>query len=456
MIYFCPMHPQVTSDDPGDCPICGMDLVPRQAGEGEVDQRGVGRAEEGPSEGAKPGAAGGGEAHVQGTPTGPAQALTRKTMYRSTMNPGEVSDRPGKDSMGMEMVPFEVEAAPREGLPGLAAVTIAPETGRRMGITYGLVERRALARDVRTSALIVPDETRLYRVTTKVEGYVERLHINVTGQPVRRGQPLLDLFSPELVASQEEFFSALRAARSLEASPHPSVAQGGRELVEAARRRLRLWDISEEQISRIESTGEVERTLTLYAPAGGHVAEKNVLAGQKVMPGDSLMVIADLSRVWGQADIYESDLPYIKVGMPAELTLPYWPGQVFQGRITFLDPILDPASRTLKARLEIANPGLLLRPNMFGNARLAYDLGERLAVPEGAVMRSGMQNFVFLAGEEGRLTPVAITLGLRSAGYFEVLGGLEEGERVVTSANFLIDSESSLKAALQAVSGRQQ
>jgi multidrug efflux pump subunit AcrA (membrane-fusion protein) len=323
-----------------------------------------------------------------------------------------------------------------------------------MGLATSVVEKRNLTREVRTPARIVPDETRLYHVTAKLDGYIEELFVNATGQSVKRGQPLLTIYSPDLVASQQELLTALAASRRLGRSPYPSIAEGGQDLVDAARRRLKLWDIRDSQIARIEATGQVERTLTLYAPSSGHVFEKRVVAGHKTVSGETLLTLADLSAVWAEADIYEPDLPFVKVGMPASMTVSLLSGRPFPGRIAFLNPFLDPRSRTLKARMEIPNPGLLLKPEMYGEVTLSFGLGERLAVPETAVLPKGKKNLVFVETVPGTFTPTEVTLGIRSAGSFEVLSGLDQGDVVVTSANFLVDSESSLRAALQAVAGK--
>jgi len=417
--YHCPMHPSFISDKPGDCPICGMKLVPLEK-----------------------------EAEIPPVKSAPA----KKVLYHSTMMPNEISDKPGKDSMGMEMVPFETEApgAGAAGLPGLASVTVSPEKRKLMNLKLATAEMKNLTRSLRTSARIVPDETRLFRVTAKIDGYVEKLFVNATGQAVRRGQPLLSVYSPDLVASQQEFLSALAMAKQMGQSSDPLATENGRGLVDAARRRLKLWDISDIQVQRLEKSGRIEKALTLAAPAGGYVSEKMVLAGQRIMAGETLMVIADLSVVWAEADLYAADADFAKTGMEADLTLPFLPDRTFKGRINFLNPFLDGMSRTLKARLEVPNPDLLLKPEMYGEISLAFDLGQRLVIPEAAVMRSGERSYVFVDDGAGNLTPVLVKTGIRSGDDLEILSGLKNGDRVVAAANFLVDSESSLKAALQA------
>jgi Cu(I)/Ag(I) efflux system membrane fusion protein len=223
--------------------------------------------------------------------------------------------------------------------------------------------------------------------------------------------------------------------------------------VVAARRRLELWDISDPQIDRLEKTGEVEKYLTLLSPMSGVIIERNILAGHKVTAGEVLMTVADLTRVWGDADIYQSDLPYVKVGMPLEMSLPYWPSKTFRGKVIFLTPTIDSETRTLRARLEIPNPELLLKPGMYGDASLYYAIGEKLSVPVEAVMFSGRQTYAFKDTGDGHLVPTMIKVGMRADGWYEVIDGLNEGDRIVVSANFLVDSESSLKAALDAMTG---
>ncbi len=405
--YHCPMHPEVVSDQPAKCDKCGgMDLVPKPAND-------------------KP------------APTKPAGKAAK---FHCPMHPTVVSDKAGDCPIcSMKLVPIGAKLAEHAAheastVPGLATVSIAPAARERMGVTFGTVEKRKLAKEIRTSARIVTDEAKLYHVTLKVEGWVDHLHSITTGKFIQKGEPLLTIYSPMLLSAQEELLSALRS--------------GSDSLVAAARRRLQLWDVPAEQIARLEKTGQVEKSLTLHAPLSGWIIERNIAAGHKVMPGEPLLVMADLSVLWAEADVYESDLPYAKLDMPVELTFPYWPGKIFAGKVIFLSPTLDPATRTLKARMEIPNPEALLKPEMYATARLSYDLGEKPAIPEAAVMRAADHTYAFKESGDHQLVPVKIVIGLRSDGWFEVLDGLKEGDRVVTSANFLVDSESSMKAAL--------
>jgi len=420
-IYVCPMHPQIVQDKPGDCPICGMKLVLQKLEEPAKDEH---------------------------------AGHEKKIMYRSSMNPNEISDKPGKDSMGMEMIPFEPETEEIETPAGLAAVTVPKEKQELIGLTFGTAEMKNISKEIRTSARIVPDERRLFQITIKVDGWIDRLYVNQTGQYVKKGEPLLAIYSPELFAAQQEYLSSVTAMEKL-ATTSDSLVAGSFDVLEtSARTKLRLYDISDEQMDRLRATGKAERTMTIDSPVSGYVTEKMVLQGQRVMMNDPLLTIADLSHVWGEADIYETDLPYVKVDMPTELTLSYWPGETFPGRISFLYPFLQTETRTIKARIEIDNPRLLLKPGMYADAKLSYNLGEHLTVPESALMRTGVMDYVFVARENDKIVPTEVTLGARSGdGFYQVISGLEPGQRVVTSANFLIDSESSLKAALKSAAG---
>ena len=401
------MHPNYTSDKPGSCPICGMDLVPVEKGE-------------------------------KTTPAVPK----KKTMYRSTMNPNEISDKPGKDSMGMEMVPFELEeSAETPVVSGRSAVKISPERRQLIGVKTETLRIQPVDRLIKAVGRVDYAEPNISFVTLKLEGWIDHLYVTSTGQLVKEGDPLLDIYSPELIAAQQEYLLAVKAK--------DLTGDKGLSILKSARERLKLWDISDQQVEDLERTGETKKTLTLYAPVSGFVIEKYIFSGQKIMAGENLFKIADLARVWVIGEVYEYELPFVKQGQEARIALSYFPGETFSGKITYVYPYLNPETRTNKVRIEVSNPGFKLKPEMYANLEIRADYGSRLAIPEDAVIDAGEKKIAFIDKGDGYLEPREVRLGVKGDGIYEVLGGVAEGEKVVTSANFLIDSESSLKAALK-------
>jgi len=389
VMYQCPMHPQIIRDHPGTCPICGMELVP----------------------------------------------MKPKPKEEKESIPGT------KGVKGTEMP---------SAVPGHAEVSLAAEKIQMIGVRTGKVTMQTIQKDIRTVGLVRSAETAVKSVNAKIEGWVEQLLVDYEGQSVRKGQPLLTIYSPDLVSTQQEYLLALRSRKQLSDSPFPEIAQGSRDLVEATRQRLLLWDIPARDIAKIEKTGKPIKALTLYAPAGGVVTKKLVFAGAKVMPGAPLYELSDLSRIWLEADIYETDIPDVKVGQSAIITLDSFPARQWPGKVVFINPVLETQTRTVKARLELSNPGMLLKPGMYGNVSLKIPKGRGLIVPFDAVMDSGERKFVFIALGEGRFEPRAVELGDKvNNNFYIVTRGLQEGEEVVTSGNFLIDSESRLQATAQ-------
>jgi Cu(I)/Ag(I) efflux system membrane fusion protein len=330
------------------------------------------------------------------------------------------------------------------GIPEREPVHLTPDQARAIGITFTVVERGPLTRAVRTVGQVVPAEPNLAEITTKIDGFVERLFVDATGITVRRGQPLLSLYSPMLVAAQEELLAARRLASSLD-STETEASRNAQALVDASRRRLSYWDISAPQIERLERTGEVTKTLQLTAPLTGIVLEKMVVAGQAVMPGMKLYRIADLSTVWVEGEVFEQDLAMVRAGADARAALAAYPGRAFSGRVDFVWPTVEPESRTVRVRVAFANPGGVLKPGMY--ATLFFDAvlgGDVLSVPAEAVVMTGERNLVFVVGQNGALEPRPVVLGARAGDRYQVLEGLAQGEKIVASANFLVDAESRL------------
>ncbi len=327
-------------------------------------------------------------------------------------------------------------------------VVLSPDKVQLIGVRTALAEYHVIDRRIRTVGKVEPDETRLAFVNTKIAGWVKKLYVNFTGDRVKKGQPLLSIYSPDLVTAQEEYLLALR---SLKSSPtgtggFPEVEASRKELLESARRRLLLWDIAEEQIDELEKSGKPKTDITLQAPLSGIVLEKMVLEGTYITPGMNLYRIADLSHVWIIADIYEYEAPIVKTGQEALVTFAYEPGVSIKASVIYIYPVLDPVTRTIKVRLAAENPDLKLKPEMFSNVEIMAATGARLAIPTEALIDSGPRKIVYVEKKPGTYEMRHVTLGLRGTNYIEVLKGVRKGERVVTSGNFLIDSESQLRA----------
>jgi multidrug efflux pump subunit AcrA (membrane-fusion protein) len=370
--------------------------------------------------------------------------------WKAPMDPTFVRSGPGKSPMGMDLVP---DCAGANDAVADTAVRIDAATVQNIGVRTTPVERRDLTRLVRAVGRVAYDERRVVHVHTKVQGWVEKLFVDFVGQAVKRGEPLLEIYSPELVATQEELLIAVRYRDSTEKSPFEDVRGGGESLYVATKRRLALWDVPKRDIDRLLRTGEVKRTLTLYAPASGFVTRLGVRSGMEIHPNSNLYTIADLSKVWVMADVYEYELPWLELGQRASVELSYRPGEPVQGELTYIAPFLDPKTRTAKVRIELDNSDGKLKPEMFGNAVIAGapQLGV-LAIPTDAVIRSGKRTIAVVSLGEGRFEPRDIEFGLDTGdGWLEVRSGLEEGERVVVSSQFLIDSESNLQEAVQKI-----
>ena len=353
---------------------------------------------------------------------------------------GALQDIPKGSSQGVPM-------GEGEGTATQAAIRLSPEQRQMIGVTYGTVERTTLKKTIRAVGRVDFDERRLADVTFKVGGWVQDLFVDYTGRKVRKGEPLLSLYSPDLVTSQEEYLLARRTRDQLAGSSLPEARNGSQGLVEAARQRLLLWDLTPQQITALEARGTPQTYLTLHAPIPGTVVEKEVVKGMRVEPGTRLYRIADLSTVWLYADIYEYEVPLVHEGQEVTISLSYYPGETFRGKITYIFPYLDTQTRTNKVRLEFANPQGKLKPGMYANSEIEIDLGATLTVPASAVLQSGLRQLVFVDQGQGVFAPREVKLGVRADSHFAVLDGLTAGERVVTSGNFLLDSESKLQSA---------
>jgi Cu(I)/Ag(I) efflux system membrane fusion protein len=393
--YYCPMHTTYHSDKPGNCPICSMKLV-------KLDRPGVV---------AVPGA---------GAPT---------TVEPTTVAPGTATT-PNPASQGN-------------------AIFVPPEKQQLIGMRSVPAEFGTLTKDIRIVGKVSVDETRLTHIHSKVSGYIEEVFADSVGKPVRAGDPLFTIYSPDLVATEQDFLLALKSRELLRASTIASAAQGSENLITAAKERLRLWDVTEQEIQRLETEGKMKRAIAVYSPVTGVVMERAAYHhGTFVDPSKDLFTIVDLSQVWVLGEAYETDLPFIRTGQAAEIELPYsGGGKKIHGRVDFIYPFLDPKSRTAQVRMEFPNPGLSLKPEMFTNISMSISIGRQMLVPQDAVMDTGIEQYVFIDKGDGYVQPRKVKVNAEGGERVGIEQGLRPGERVVTGANFIVDSESRLKGA---------
>lgn len=386
--------------------------------------------------------------------SGAATSSDQKILYWvDPMHPAYKSDKPGTaPDCGMDLVPvYESESA--SSTKPVGTVEINAQKQQLIGVMYATVAFERVTHTIKAVGKISFDETKITRVHPRFEGWIEKVYADFTGKHVKKGEPLLTLYSPELLASQQELLIASKGKDYLGKSTLTGVSDNATSLYNSARERLRLFEISDEQIAEVERTRKPIRALTLFVPNSGFVLSRNAYERQKIGTDTELYQIADLSTVWAVVDVYEYEAPMMKVGMPVDLRLSYMPDSLFRGRINYIYPQVDPATRTLKVRVEVPNPRLSLKPEMFVEAELKMDHGRALMVPSSAVLDSGMEQTIFVAHENGYFEPRKVKLGAKFGDRFEVISGLKDGERIVTSGNFLIDSESKLKSGTEGMTG---
>jgi Cu(I)/Ag(I) efflux system membrane fusion protein len=390
--YTCTMHPSVKSHDPkGKCPICGMGLVP-------VAKRSSGAASE------------------------------RESMESAHSHNAERSEAPYSDAP----TPFEVPI----------------ERQQQIGVTYAAIEKRPFSLRVRAVGTVAYDRQHRWDYVSRVDGYIQKLFVFSRGEVVEKDAPLLTLYSPDLLTTQNEFLDVLRA-RDAATNGDKVVLEGMQSLVDAGKQRLRLWNISDDQIAELEKNRKPQETLTLKSPFKGIVQEMRVDQGRRIMTGDQLIDVADLSVVWVWGQFYENEIGLLKKDLPVVITATAYPGESFKGKISLIDPFLNDASRTARVRIDVENGDLRLRPDMYVNVELNLDCGEGLAVPVSAVLPTGQRNIAFVDKGDGKLEPRFVELGRKYRDIYELKSGLKEGERVVNSANFLIDAEAKVQGALK-------
>ncbi len=468
--YHCPMHPTYIDDKPGDCPICGMRLVPIEEKTAPTATPGAHAAhstakyycEMDPEVGSDDSEARCPKCGMKlvpnpdyqpgGAAVAAASGERKLLFYRNPMNPEVTSPVPAKDEMGMDYVPVYSDEIAKAGggVPGLAPVEATAEGLELAGVRTMEATIGRISHTIRTVGTITADETRVRHIHTKISGWVEKLNLNYTGQYVKEGEPILSLYSQELYSGQLEFLSALENAAKLERSNLPQVKQGAEDLVAAARSRLELFDVPAGFIDQVQRDKKPMHNVTLAAPVSGYVTVKDVVEGHEVEPGNELFTITDLSRVWVEADVYEYEAPYVQVGQTATIASPYASGASREARVSYIYPFLNTESRTLKVRFELDNGDLSWRPGMYVDVNLSTQTQEGVIIADTAIMDTGARQIVFVSTGPTRFEPRLVRVGTRDEGRALVLSGVAAGERVVVRANFLLDSESRLRAAIGA------
>ena len=406
--YHCPMHPIYTIDRQGDCPICGMKLTP------------IGTQAQGPAAARKP------------------------RFYRSPMDPKRTSPVPMKDEMGMNFIPVFDETTATAAVDGLSTVQISPERQQLLGVRGVAAAMGPVGGSWKATARVAADERKVRRITVKFEGFIEKIQGLVVGQSVHKGQPLATLYSPELLGAENEFVLAVQTDKA---------TGGSSGLAATARTRLQLMDVPKGTIDSMARGGKAPRTYSVSAPTAGIVTAASVVPGSRVVPGDALFEVSDLSHVWVFADVRMPDLARVHLGMAATVSVASLPGRTFPGTVSLIDPNVDPKTRTVRVRIAVDNPNGELRPDLFGEVELLEEPREGLRIPRDAVVDSGTRQVVFLVQPDGHFEPRPVQLGAVVGEEVEVVHGLVVGDRVVTRANFLLDSESRLQSALSSMSG---
>jgi Cu(I)/Ag(I) efflux system membrane fusion protein/cobalt-zinc-cadmium efflux system membrane fusion protein len=419
-LWTCGMHPEVIEDGPGICPICQMDLVPLRTDAPETKR----------------------------------EAAPQDQLWSCPMHPTILEPQPGSCPIcGMDLVPADTPESESTDHPehrGGSVVTIDPVVVQNMNVRVEPVARRDLSRSIRTVGHLDYDQERMVSITTRFSGFVEKVHVNYLGQPVTEGEPLFEVYAPELVQTQQELLSAVEYARRISDAPE-EVRRRAEKLVDAARTRLEYWEISDRQVQEIEDSGKVLRTVTVIAPVSGVVMKRmHGLEGMAIQPGMDVIHIADLRSLWLTVEVYEDQLPWLDVGSSAAVSFDYFPGETLRGRVRYVEPEVSPTTRTVKLTLEVPNRQRRLRVGMYATVVFQPVVARAaVVVPSQAVIRSGERNIVVVALGEGRFAPREVTLGAEADGLVQIREGLDGHERVVTSAQFLIDSESNLRAAVQ-------